>query len=235
MNNKISIVLCTYNEVNYIEQTIKLVSKTLEGVEIIIVDDNSVDGTIEKLNQLKKSLNFQLFVRKNEKGLASAIQKGFKECNGNFIGFIDVNSGDQILYFNELISKLNEGYDIAVLSRYISGGGDKRDTLRVITSKAINLVCKMILRIKFNDFTSGIFLMKKDVLNYVHIDNKGHGEYFIEFIYRSFKTKFKIIEIPYVQNKDKNLSRSKSNPNIFRFFYLGFNYFFRILLTLFRN
>ena len=65
--------------------------------------------------------------------------------------------------FNELISKLNEGYDIAVLSRYISGGGDKRDTLRVITSKAINLVCKMILRIKFNDFTSGIFLMKKDV------------------------------------------------------------------------
>ena len=220
---------------NYIEQTIKLVSKTFEDVEIIIVDDNSVDGTIEKLNQLKKSLNFQLFVRKNEKGLASAIQRGFKESKGNFIGFIDVNSEDQILYFNELISKLNEGYDIAVLSRYISGGGDKRDTLRVITSKGINLVCKMILRIKFNDFTSGIFLMKKDVLKYVDIDNKGHGEYFIEFIYRSLKTNFKIIEIPYVQNKDKNLSRSKSNPNIFRFFYLGFNYFFRILLTLFRN
>ena len=45
MSKKISIILCTYNEVNYIEETIKLISKTLKKVEIIIVDDNSNDGT----------------------------------------------------------------------------------------------------------------------------------------------------------------------------------------------
>ena len=53
MNNKISIVLCTYNEVNYIEKTVALINKTFSNVEIIIVDDNSNDGTLEKIDQLK--------------------------------------------------------------------------------------------------------------------------------------------------------------------------------------
>ena len=100
MTKNISIILCTYNEVNYIENTIKLITETIENVEIIIVDDNSVDGTLDKLNGLKKSLNFQLFIRKNEKGLASAFKKGLEESNGNFVGFIDANSPDQILHFN---------------------------------------------------------------------------------------------------------------------------------------
>ena len=60
MSKKISIILCTYNEVNYIEETIKLISKTLKKVEIIIVDDNSNDGTLEKLERLKTTFNFKL-------------------------------------------------------------------------------------------------------------------------------------------------------------------------------
>ena len=83
MNKKISIVLCTYNEVNYIEQTIRLISQTLENVEIIVVDDNSNDGTLEKLNTLKSIFNFKLIVRKNERGLASAHKRGFEESTGD--------------------------------------------------------------------------------------------------------------------------------------------------------
>ena len=49
MSKKVSLILCTYNEVNYIEDTISLVSKTLKDAEIIIIDDNSNDGTLEKL------------------------------------------------------------------------------------------------------------------------------------------------------------------------------------------
>ena len=82
MNKKISIILCTYNEVNYIEETLKLISKTLDNVEIIIVDDNSNDGTLEKLSDLKSSLKFKLIVRKNERGLASAQKKGILESSG---------------------------------------------------------------------------------------------------------------------------------------------------------
>jgi len=235
MNKKISIVLCTYNEVNYIEQTIRLISQTLENVEIIVVDDNSNDGTLEKLNTLKSIFNFKLIVRKNERGLASAHKRGFNESTGEYVGTIDVNSRDQILYFKDLAAKLNVGYDIAVLSRYILGGGDQRIFIRSFSSKAINTVARFFLRIPFNDFTSCIFLMKRKLLDYSEIIKTGYAEWFIEFIYIVYKKKHRLIEIPYIQKMDEKLSVSKSYPNIFTFFYLGIIYFYRIILTIIRN
>ena len=235
MNKKISIVLCTYNEVNYIEQTIRLISQTLENVEIIVVDDNSNDGTLEKLNTLKSIFNFKLIVRKNERGLASAQKRGFNESTGEYVGTIDVNSRDQILYFTKLAAKLNAGYDIAVLSRYILGGGDQRIFIRSFSSKAINTVARFFLRIPFNDFTSCIFLMKKKLLDYSEIIKTGYAEWFIEFIYIVYKKKHKLIEIPNIQKIDEKLSVSKSYPNIFTFFYLGSIYFYRIIVTIIRN
>ena len=235
MNKKISIVLCTYNEVNYIEQTIRLISQTLENVEIIVVDDNSNDGTLEKLNTLKSIFNFKLIVRKNERGLASAHKRGFNESTGEYVGTIDVNSRDQILYFKDLAAKLNVGYDIAVLSRYILGGGDQRIFIRSFSSKAINTVARFFLRIPFNDFTSCIFLMKKKLLDYSEIIKTGYGEWFIEFVYIIYKKKHKLIEIPYIQKMDEKLSVSKSYPNILTFFYLGIIYFYRIILAIIRN
>ena len=52
---------------------------------------------------------------------------------------------------------------------------------------------------------------------------------------KAYRKKYKIIEIPYVQKEDKNLSQSKSNPNIFYFFYLGYKYFLRLVLTILKN
>ena len=235
MNKKISIVLCTYNEVSYIEQTIRLISQTLENVEIIVVDDYSNDGTLEKLNTLKSIFNFKLIVRKNERGLASAHKRGFNESIGEYVGTIDVNSRDQILYFTNLSTKLNAGYDIAVLSRYILGGGDQRIFIRSFSSKAINVVSRFFLRIPFNDFTSGIFLMKRKLLDYSEIIKTGYAEWFIEFIYIVYKKKHRLIEIPYIQKMDEKLSVSKSYPNILTFFYLGIIYFYRIILAIIRN
>ena len=235
MNKKISIILCSYNEVNHIGECIGLISKTLENVEIIIVDDNSNDGTLEKLDKLKSIFNFKLFVRKNERGLASAQKKGFSEATGDFVGTIDVNSRDQILHFANLTAKLEGGYDVAFLSRYISDAGDQRIFLRAFASKAINLASRFLLRIPFHDFTSGIFLMKRELFDHVEIKITGYAEWFIEFIYVVYKKKYKIIEIPYMQKKDDNLSKSRSCPNIFIFFGLGSIYFLRILLTLIRN
>ena len=235
MNKKISIVLCTYNEVNYIEQTIRLISQTLENVEIIVVDDNSNDGTLEKLNTLKSIFNFKLIVRKNERGLASAHKRGFNESTGEYVGTIDVNSRDQILYFKDLAVKLNVGYDIAVLSRYILGGGDQRIFIRSFSSKAINTVARFFLRIPFNDFTSCIFLMKRKLLDYSEIIKTGYAEWFIEFIYIVYKKRHRLIEIPYIQKMDEKLSVSKSYPNILTFFYLGIIYFYRIILAIIRN
>ena len=235
MNKKISIILCTYNEVNHIEDCIKLVSKTLNNVEIIVVDDNSSDGTLLKLEKLKSNFNFKLYVRTKERGLASAQIKGFAEATGEYLGTIDVNSYEAILHFIKLAEQLNNGYDIAVLSRYVPGGGDERVFMRVYASQAISLVSKFFFRIPFNDFGSGIFLMKKELLTYTKNILTTYAEWFIEFIYIIYKKKDKIIEIPYVQKKDDNLSKSKSADNLFVFIYLAFIYFFRIIFTRIRN
>ena len=77
--------------------------------------------------------------------------------------------------------------------------------------------------------------MKRKLLDYSGIIKKGYAEWFIEFVYIVYKNNHKIIEIPYIQKRDENLSKSKSYPNIFIFFYLGSIYFYRIILTLIRN
>lgn len=235
MNKTVSIILCTFNEVNHIEKSLDLIKKNLNNVQVIIVDDNSLDGTIEKLDQLKYKFSFELYVRKNERGLATAQKFGFSKAKGDYVGTIDVNSKDQPLYFKDLIDRLDKGYDIAVLSRYVPGGGDERVFIRSFTSLAINKVSKFFLRISFNDFTSGIFLMKRELLLETENIISGYAEWFIEFIYILDKKNFKIIELPYVQTKDDKLIKSKSYPNFVKFFYLGLKYFLRILLTLIRR
>ena len=231
----VSIVLCTYNEVNHIENSLDLIDKNLDNTETIIVDDNSTDGTIEKLNELKSKYSFKLYIRKNERGLATAQKFGFSKANGDYIGTVDVNSKDQLLYFNQLIDRLDNGYDIAVLSRYINGGGDERVFIRSFASLAINKVAKFFIRIQFNDFTSGIFLMKKKLLSETNDILSGYAEWFIEFIYILNKKNYKIYELPYLQKKDDSLIKSKSYPNLFKFLYLGSKYFLRILLIFFRK
>ena len=77
--------------------------------------------------------------------------------------------------------------------------------------------------------------MKRKLLEYTENILTIYAEWFIEFIYIIYKKNYKIIEIPYVQKKDDNLSKSKSSRNIFTFLNLGIIYFFRIILTRIRN
>ena len=231
---KISIILCTFNEVNFIEKALRLINKKFKKSEIIIIDDNSKDGTLEKLKKVKK-IKFKLFVRKNKRGLASALAMGLNKSKGDYIGFFDTNMFDQVNYFKKAILYLERGYDISVLSRYVNGGGDKRVYLRNVTSYFINKVSRFVLNVPLNDFTSGIFIAKKKVFRSVKISPVGHGEFAIDFIYKAYKKGLKIKEIPYVQKKDTNFTVSKSYPNLLKFLYLGFKYFLAILHIKFNN
>ena len=135
--------------------------------------------------------------------------------------------GDTAKKFPEMLQRLKEA-DIVILSRYDSEGKDERNKIRVIASYMLNKFSKFILRSKINDLSSGIFLMKRDVLNDVVPIAKGHGEFMMEFLYKAEKKGNKIIEIPYVQPIDIE-GNSKSFPNLAKFLYLGFFYFVRII------
>ena len=132
MNEDVSIILSTYNEKASIKYTINNIIKHLNGAEIIVVDDNSPDGTseiIESINYKK----LKIFSRKKTKGLATAFLLGLINSNGRYVGWVDSNMGQVLEKFPEMLKELNDN-DIVILSRYIPGGYDERGRFRVIVS-----------------------------------------------------------------------------------------------------
>ena len=235
MSSKTSIILCTYNEAKYIENTISELEKNIPNLEIVIVDDCSSDGTIEIIKKLNQNNKYKVIYRKKSRSLASAFVRGVIETTGENIGWLDTNMSEVAAKFPKMIEELKTNNDIIVLSRYIKDGGDNRILLRTLTSKYFNLFCRVVLRIPIKDFTSSIFLMKRKILDEVTFIGYGHGEFFFEFLYNAYKKGFKIKEIPYIQDKDEDLGDSKSASSLVRFFYLGLMYILRIITTLIRR
>ena len=228
MQKKVSIILSTYNEASVIEDTIDKIFKNLENVEIILVDDNSPDGTYEIAKKIDNP-NLKVFLR-NSRGLASAFLVGLINSSSDVVGWLDSNMGILAERLPEMLNKLNEN-DIVILSRYVIGAQDLRGQQRVLTSRFINFICRIFLTNKIKDFTSGIFLMKRKVLLSVVPIAHGHGEFFVEFIYKAHKSGHKIIELPYTHPADEK-GMSKTASSMFRFCYLGFGYFVRIIQSL---
>ena len=235
MKNKISIILCSYNEIKYIENTINQLEKHIPNLELIIVDDSSNDGTMELLKKININNRFKLIFRKKSKGLASAFSRGLIETTGEYIGWIDTNMSEVAIKFTEMINELKNNSDVVVLSRYVSGGGDERILLRSLGSKIFNTFCRLLFRMPTKDLTSSIFLMKRNILDEITFLCYGHGEFFLEFLYNTHKKGFKIKEIPYVQKKDENDRDSKSAPNLVKFFFHGIMYVLRAFVTIFRR
>ena len=231
MDKKISIILSTYNEAKVIENTINEILKHVKNVEIIVVDDNSPDGTLEKVKKIKYP-NLKTFSKKS-RGLAAALLTGLINSSGDVIGWIDSNQPSLVKKLPDMISKL-DNYHMVILSRYIEGGGDQRKGLRILSSKIINFCCRLILDSEIKDYTSGMFTMKRSVLTDVVPISYGHGEFFIEFLYKAKKKGIKILEFPFTQPPDDE-GTTKTAPNILRFIYLGFFYITRIILLRFRR
>ena len=232
MNTSISIILSTYNEKLVIEETIRELIKHIENVEIVVVDDNSPDGTFEILKKIDYP-KLKIFSRKKTKGLASAFLLGVINSNGSIIGWLDSNMGVLAQKFPQMISNLDSS-DIVLLSRYVDGGSDQRNIVRVIASQMINYVARFLLRSKIKDLSSGIFVMKREVLIDVVPIATGHGEFFVEFLYKAEKRGNKISEISYDHPLDIE-GNSKSFPNLPKFLLLGFFYLLRLFQTIFRR
>jgi len=217
MNKKVSIILSTYNEAEVIEDTIKKIFETLENVEIVLVDDNSSDGTYEIVKAINNP-NLKIYSRE-VRGLASAFLLGLINTNGDVVGWIDSNLSEN---------------DLVLLSRYVNGGNDQRSNLRVLSSQLINYICRFFLSSEIKDYTSGIFLMKREVLLKAVPISYGHGDFFIEFLYKALIKGVKIVELPYTQPPDIE-GNSKTASSLLRFFSLGLDYLVRILRIRFRK
>ena len=220
MDKKISIILSTYNEAPFVVQTINEILNNIKNVEIILVDDSSSDGTLEKVKNVNNP-NIKIFSRKF-RGLASAFLLGLINSSGDIVGWVDSNMKSAAAKLPEMIDQLNNN-EIVLLSRYVEGGDDKRDKLRSFASRFLNWIYQLTLSKKIKDYTSGMFVMKRSVLLTAIPNCFGHGEFFVEFIYKAHKRNVKIYELPFIQPPDLE-KRSKTASSLLHFIHLGLHY-----------
>ena len=163
---KTSIILCTYNESKYIEKIIFELEKNISNLELVIVDDNSTDGTIEIIKKINQNNKYKVVFRKRSRSLASAFVRGIIETSGDYIGWVDTNMSELAPKFNLMIKELEAGNDLIILSRYIEGGGDKRVLTRSLGSKyfvrrnRISCLCGRVVIFSYYGIVTRNFFIK---------------------------------------------------------------------------
>jgi dolichol-phosphate mannosyltransferase len=228
-----SIVVPTYNEAESIGRMIDdLLRHIPPPVEIIVVDDDSPDLTWQMAGE-KGDPRVKVIRRVGTRGLASATVRGMMEARGDLIGVLDAEMPLIPPIFPRMIEEL-EDHDIAIASRYVEGGRDERLRLRVITSRLLNRMAQILLDRGVLDYDSGIFVMRRSVLDRVLPFPTGYGEYFIEFIHACRVKGLAVSEVPCVYS-DRIAGRSKSDVNFLHFLHLGFRYGMRIIITRLRR
>lgn len=178
-DNYISIIIPTYSEMDNIGVLLERIDKCLENVkyEIVIVDDNSPDGTAEFVKELSNTYNIKLVVRKNERGLATAVVEGFKHASGNILVVMDADLQHPPEKIISMIEEVDNGADIVIASRYNEEEGfGQFNIFRKIISKGANSLARVLFQklSGIKDIQSGFFALKKDVVNGVVLNPIGY-------------------------------------------------------------
>jgi dolichol-phosphate mannosyltransferase len=174
----ISVVIPTYNERDNVTPLVERLHSALSGYEheILFVDDNSRDGTAEVATALASRYPVRVIVRKDERGLGSAVVRGFKEARGEIIAVMDADLQHPPEVVRHMLKTIESGADLVIASRYVQGGGCEGWGLirRVMSKVAIFLAHLFLPSIrKISDPVSGYFMLNKQVIAGVDLKPTG--------------------------------------------------------------
>lgn len=225
----LSIVLPTYNERENIERFVcklnEVCDKNKIKNEIIIVDDNSPDGTGIIANKLSKNKKYNLKVvhRPMKMSLSSAVMDGVNISKGEYFCVMDSDFQHDP---NDLprLYKETKNFDIVLGSRYVKDGvNEESNKLRTLISNIASLLAKIVLDISLEDPESGFAIFKKDILKHIALNPNGF-KINLEIIYKSGVV---VKEVPITFHK-RMLGKSKMNfSEIIKYLKLLYNLRFR--------
>lgn len=192
---KFSIIVPTYKEAENLGPLMKRIASAMSGreYEVLVVDDNSPDGTAEKARALSKDYPVRVLERKDQRGLGSAILHGFMHAQGDALAVIDADLQHPPEVLHDLARAIANGADIAVASRYVRGGGIEHWSIpRRFLSKFAVLLAWPLTSVK--DPVSGCFMLRPAVLRSANFKPIGY-KLLLEILVR---TRYKSVkEIPY--------------------------------------
>jgi len=216
---KTLVIIPTYNEKENIQNIVRAVFAQNLGVDILVVDDNSPDGTATLVKELQAShANLHLLSRPGKQGLGRAYIAGFRW--GMDQGFealteMDADFSHRPEDLGPLLSKLKD-HDFAVGSRYVGGGQTVNwGVMRKIISRGGGIYSRLILGFPLNDWTGGFNAWKKNVLQGIDLSSVTSNGYSfqIELKYKALKKGFRGAESPIVF-EDRRVGHSKMSMKI---------------------
>ena len=240
-----SVILPTLNENGHIEDLINNISNIFENkqidYEIIVVDDNSLDGTIETIkNMFKKNLNLKLIVRENKsKNLADSLNDGIKKSMFDNLVWMDADFQHPPKYLEKFI-ELSDGNDAIICSRFLNNSEryfnnpELNKDINENQSYFYNKLCKLLLYKDITDYTSGFVSIKKKVFKNYKL--KGfYGNYFVDLIIYLKKNNYKVIEIPFKDEKRASgYSKTIVNLNL-KYIYTCIRYSLTLFISFFKK
>ena len=218
------IIIPTYNEKENIENIIRKVFSLEKDFDILIIEDNSPDGTADIVKRLIGEFPGRLFIeeRKGKLGLGTAYIHGFKWALNRDFGYIFEMDADFSHNPDDLLrlydTAKNKGADLVIGSRYIIGVNVVNWPMgRVLMSYYASAYVRMITRMKVRDTTAGFKCYTRKVLETLELDKIRFTGYAfqIEMKFTAWKYGFNIVEVPIIFT-DRTLGASKMSKGIFK-------------------
>lgn len=201
---KVFAMIPTYNEAENIGSLLEQITGLGLGLNAVVVDDNSPDGTHEIVAE-KSATNpkIHLLLRKDERGRGSAGIAGFKKClelGAEAVIEMDADFSHETKYIPMIIEAARD-VDVVIASRLVKGGGEINRSLgRVTITKAANLLTRHVMGYPVHDCTSGYRLFRRSVLKEIELDTlEAEGPAIVgEVLYRVVRGGYRIREVPYI-------------------------------------
>jgi len=200
-----TIVTPTYNERENIAALIAAIMKLDLGLQVLVVDDHSPDGTGDVVRELAaRHPGIGLLERPGKLGLGTAYVQGFTRAlaeGAEVVVSMDADLSHDPQYLPDLLAAIGEGADVAIGSRYVSGVSCVNWPFRRIAlSKAANRYVRLVTGMPVKDATAGFIAYRRAVLEAVDLPRvRSNGYCFlVEMKYRAWRSGFRLVEVPIV-------------------------------------
>lgn len=222
---KLSIIIPAYNEEKRISKTLEEYCKFFNNVyknnfEIIVILNGCKDNTLRVVKTSAKKYNQIKYIDIKEAiGKGGAVIEGFKQAEGELIGFVDADNSTKAEYFYDLVKDINN-YDCAIASRWIKGAkvNPPQPISRRIASRTFNAIVRILFNINVHDSQCGAKLFKKqaikEIIPYLGITRWAFD---VDLLYQLKKRKRTILEVPTVwsDTPGSNLNIKKASKEMF--------------------
>ena len=212
------VCLPTYNERENLEPMLRALGD--KDVHVLVIDDNSPDGTGELADRLAAELDYvEVLHRERKEGLGPAYLAGFRRAlsgDAELVLEMDCDFSHNPNDVPRLIAAVADDADVALGSRYVPGGGVRNwGLLRRVISAGGSLYARVVLGVQVRDLTGGFKCHRRSVLETIELDSihsKGYA-FQIETTYRALRAGFEVVEVP-ITFADREVGGSKMSKGI---------------------